>query len=971
MGVFAAVAAGITWAVATGMVVSYPATISATVNLASETISSVTVQAYLPTGGSPASTTVAGAGPQVVNVAVDGGNWADTDSNPATDDDPGVSYTTYAYAYLVNPLSSQTSLRASKNAGILVNNTTATPSVTVPVSFVYPQTHRANATISVIGNATISNYYLYASASNATVGESYFGTTNGSTNLQTSVATWVPMAPASSVQIYGTVYLRNSDGTTTQRSLATQIKDLSASSASVNWTIDLTNTGHLQGAIAITSPDAAPSGYVVEYYGASSATSGISGSISATTSLAQYAVDLTPGDYDIQLLTSYSNPSSQSETLRTRITVAAGATVTKDFTNSYGKLRFPLSVGGFFTNADLTNSSSSLRGPTYNNWAYSWQLVGGNYDQVVPFGSWQKYYTSISLYNNSDPLAPLNDYITRYTFDDASLPPINVSSAGITSAPTEQVSLVKTNIYFDVVEAPGVPAIQISNPQINAYKVESNPGGSARAQTSVWAYGSSTPQALSKFVMVAEPGTYTISSAIATVNGRQTTFRSGTLIFGQPMSTDPGTPSIVLVNETQGPHLNLSLNFGNVTKSGVTTVVENPLGPPPPEGYKMACQDLSCDPIYYDITSNATWDHTTKVCVRRTSTLPNGVAQDMLKLNHFNSGTAAWEELPAPADGTPQFFDCSADLTQCGCASEAVCGIDYTTNPDLPVNAYRVCGDTASFSPFALFQKKLRFDNVVNGVTYTGPTGPPNLQQWVVPGDGTYRITATGARGAAATASPTLNGGCGAQVTGDFTLQEGDVVQLLVGQKGTAVTNSAGGGGGTFVTRNGVALLIAGGGGGVRSGALVDGRNGSLGSAGVAGSTSNSYASGFIAGGTNGSGGARILSYGSGGGGWSGDGAADGSYGEGGFSFLGASQGKGGAGKTCTGGLAHGGYGGGGAGNGCYGGGGGGGYSGGGGGRVGGGGGSLNNGANPTGIEGSTACTPNGQGLVTIDYLKP
>ena len=55
---------------------------------------------------------------------------------------------------------------------------------------------------------------------------------------------------------------------------------------------------------------------------------------------------------------------------------------------------------------------------------------------------------------------------------------------------------------------------------------------------------------------------------------------------------------------------------------------------------------------------------------------------------------------------------------------------------------------------------------------------------------------------------------------GDFDLEEGDVIKLLVGQAGVENVgrNSAGGGGGSFVTtsRN-EPLLVAGGGGGTES----------------------------------------------------------------------------------------------------------------------------------------------------------
>jgi hypothetical protein len=973
VGIFAAAAAGLTWAVATGTVDNYPATIRYTVSLPGETITSITAQAYPSGGGNPASVTVNNPPVgQLIDLVVNGGD----PSNPA---DTGLDYISYFYNYLSNPTAQQTYLRLNKKNSIHVDNTASTPSAVVPVSFSYSAARRINVSLNVIGAATISSYSLYASSSDSAAGEERYAQTYGTTNLQPSATTWVPMVPASNVSVSGTVTIRHSDSTFSQRNLTAQTKDVTSGNATASWTIDLTNLGYVEGDIAlITQPvGATVAGYTVRYVGASTPTSGIYGSISVTPAAAHYAVELTPGDYDFYLSTSFNNPQSSSDTQRTRVTVAPGINPNKNFFESFGKARTDLNVGGFYTTANLNSAQTALRNGS--SYGYGYQRVGTSVEQVVPYGTWQSYYTYMRLYDNSTPLLPLNNQMYRIHNADPEFPATVIGSPASTSVGTESPTLVRANVYFDVIEPTGT--VQVVNPSINASKIDYSPGGSLLRQSVVYASGSSTPQQVSGLTMVGEPGTYTLT-ATATVNGQQTNFgRPGsTITFGNPVVTPPGAPAIVLTDEDDGAFLNLAVSFGNVTGGGLTTVVENPIGPAPPEGFRTTCAgdnydsdgdgvpDTSCDPRHYDITSTAQWTGTAKVCIRRTSILPNGVAEDLLKLFHYNAPN--WELLPPPADGTLAFFDCSADFAQCGCTSDADCGIDYTGAT--AINAYLICGETTSFSPFTLFEASYHFSNEVNGVTYTGPTGPPALQQWEVPSNGTYRITASGASGARATAAASgIDGGCGAEVTGDFVLQARSTVEILVGQMGIAATNSAGGGGGTFVVKNGSPLLVAGGGGGVRAGATVDGRSGGLANAGIAGSTSASYASGFIAGGVNGAGGARVSSYGSGGGGWSGNGAADGAYGEGGFSFLSANQGRGGAGKTCAGGLAHGGYGGGGAGNGCYGGGGGGGYSGGGGGRVAGGGGSFNAGANGTGREGAAACTPDGQGQVTIEFLRP
>lgn len=102
----------------------------------------------------------------------------------------------------------------------------------------------------------------------------------------------------------------------------------------------------------------------------------------------------------------------------------------------------------------------------------------------------------------------------------------------------------------------------------------------------------------------------------------------------------------------------------------------------------------------------------------------------------------------------------------------------------------------------------------------------PGIQNWTVPADGVYRITATGAGGGT---SEDSTGGLGAIVRGDFSLSSGQIISILVGQRGSnqairSATTWCGGGGGTFVWDANLIpfggqpsndpMLAAGGGGG-------------------------------------------------------------------------------------------------------------------------------------------------------------
>jgi hypothetical protein len=98
--------------------------------------------------------------------------------------------------------------------------------------------------------------------------------------------------------------------------------------------------------------------------------------------------------------------------------------------------------------------------------------------------------------------------------------------------------------------------------------------------------------------------------------------------------------------------------------------------------------------------------------------------------------------------------------------------------------------------------------NVISGVQY-----------WTVPSTGSYVIETWGANGAA---SSDTRVGKGAYVKGTFTLTQGEIIRIGVGQQGLGNVSRKDypGGGGSFVVRstfdsNASILTIAGGGGGV------------------------------------------------------------------------------------------------------------------------------------------------------------
>ena len=94
------------------------------------------------------------------------------------------------------------------------------------------------------------------------------------------------------------------------------------------------------------------------------------------------------------------------------------------------------------------------------------------------------------------------------------------------------------------------------------------------------------------------------------------------------------------------------------------------------------------------------------------------------------------------------------------------------------------------------------------------------LQYFIVPpGVTSIIIEARGAEGGSSTGENGNNyfaGGLGAQIVGTFSVGEGDLLEILVGEKGGDGNCGGGGGGGGFVLNSdsGQLLIATGGGGG-------------------------------------------------------------------------------------------------------------------------------------------------------------
>ncbi len=210
------------------------------------------------------------------------------------------------------------------------------------------------------------------------------------------------------------------------------------------------------------------------------------------------------------------------------------------------------------------------------------------------------------------------------------------------------------------------------------------------------------------------------------------------------------------------------------------------------------------------------------------------------------------------------------------CNSNCAPATPSATNSSL---TFTNAGATGRFGP-----TQAQIDAAYGGTNLEGKVtvNSQGIQEWTVPGTGTYRIEVWGAKGGTGDGRA---GGSGVKIVGDVALQADQVLQILVGQQATnraGTDNNSGGagGGGTFVVNKSdlTPIIVAGGGGG---GALD-----------CAGSYAKTSTSGSAGGGLGGAGGVNGGGGGAGQSGAAGNGSTAGgvgnycSYGAGGGGFY-------------------------------------------------------------------------------------
>ncbi|NJO12924.1 MAG: hypothetical protein HC872_05040, partial [Gammaproteobacteria bacterium] len=856
--------AGLPWVTGAPSIILYPQQVDGTLSLAvggnQPSLASYTIEAIpasLPWHQYEDISTRAVTGPNPPmswSMTLDGGDPADPSDN-------GNDYKFGVNVNLSRPDGQQSTIGYRGSLPVRVDSGTAP---TVPLQLNDLRTINARLTVQ---NGSIQylnvSSYIYA-ADDEYRAAAYFTQSTESTSVA-DVA--LVQKSSTNVYIYGSASIADAAGNARYVNLAGVQLDLSVSDGDVQWSVDAQAS---TGAAGVVSHDLGATGAIVsntwiEIRGYSGNT-WTSASAAVDSQSGTYSIRVPPGNYQIYPMTYFSSPSGYSygefaeETLTDQV-------VQRDFINlPIRTISLPLTIQGLYSNQTVSSAGGQFArmrdsGSSLYHWAWGYSAMeGGVIRAPLEEGLWRIYGLQASV-NLPNMASTLWKYFTNQSINEV----LDTHGADAATAP-QTLTLTRARVFMDVNE-PNAGDVQqvLRTPSAVLHRDEFDASFQQVSHTDVYASSWAPPatSGVASLTIVAEPGTYTLSPKANTEDGSSVAFPETTILFGEPVTADTG--GLATWSSTEQQDVTVDVNLGASGSGTVVSVVKTTQGPPVPEGFSALCSpnqddEAACPPIYYDITTNVTPTSPAMVCIRQSYNAigdfnNNGSNADeiqgvlgALALYHYRETPGCdpraappggcWENLSAGTapPGRPFVVNCAENLGACGCASSVDCGI----SPDVTV--IQLCGVTSSFSPFAV----LKVPNTQTRLSATGSGATGSMQRWSVPRGGVYRVTAVGARGGHGTNSPNLAGGCGAEVTGEFTFAVGDTLDVLVGQEGLSSGYNGGGGGGTFLAKAGVPLLIAGGGGGVRHGALVNGRDASLGNNGVSGSTSNGYTSGFV-----------------------------------------------------------------------------------------------------------------------------
>lgn len=243
------------------------------------------------------------------------------------------------------------------------------------------------------------------------------------------------------------------------------------------------------------------------------------------------------------------------------------------------------------------------------------------------------------------------------------------------------------------------------------------------------------------------------------------------------------------------------------------------------------------------VTDTITGNDSTIVPIQSNLPAPSNIQITALQGNQatftWSGGSAnswLWSVVP---DGTPVSLPGTAASTTTATAT----GLSSETDYDFYVREVCPTGDTSAWASSVSFKtpflcppnsycfltggnsgrngpSQAQLNTAYSGTNLQGQVTTTNgVQQWTVPAGGLYQIEAFGAQGGGSSTRP---GGRGARMRGEFFLNGGVNLNIIVGQTGNITSGNSpsgnrGGGGGSFVwdaSNTSQPLIAAGGGGG-------------------------------------------------------------------------------------------------------------------------------------------------------------
>jgi hypothetical protein len=281
---------------------------------------------------------------------------------------------------------------------------------------------------------------------------------------------------------------------------------------------------------------------------------------------------------------------------------------------------------------------------------------GGGILDVVNVTQWSGNYTGVSAITAQVKNFGPSDVLLRVGFDNRTMAPapVEVTDIAFSSTPV----FLPAGSDWTTVTFPVTPADLTA-----ALGTVGNALATARLLRVYHSPTAAYPDVVDNPVM-----------RIATTVGIDNITNTGTLV---PHSNTPVGSNVAVELATtlpDGTSVFVPLTFEQIVVAGTTMVTTSSSGPAPPAGYKTTT------PLYYEVTSTASFSGNVRICLPWT----DGAFANETNVQLFHHAASGWQNVTDAASRN--------------------------------VVNNRICGETASLSPFALFEVKRAFGGFLSPI---------------------------------------------------------------------------------------------------------------------------------------------------------------------------------------------------------------------------------------------------------------